>query len=208
MAAGKGKTGNKSAERSGRNQQQQLVPAPKSKRAPVVAAPLLTSPSGYQIRSVGAPDRELITVTAPDGRLCLSITLRPDGPVVEVQAQSLRFASQGLLRLDCDRLEINATTETALRTGALVQDIAGEVRTRAGGDIDVEANAHRMRSRRGDIALQANDDVSLDGERVLLNSPRPATQVVPEQPAPAAIKPGRRAVTPLFSLPGGPARRR
>ncbi|HET6147509.1 MAG TPA: hypothetical protein VFH68_08230 [Polyangia bacterium] len=163
---------------------------------------ILTSASGYQIRAIAEVGHELVTVTAPDGRLCLSIALGADGPVVEVRAQSLRFASQGLLRLDCDRLEVNAARETVLRTGALTQEVAGEVRTRAGGAVDVEAHSHRLRSRLGDIQLCANDDVSLDGERVLLNSPRPATPVPPE--AAASRAPARS--TPLFGLPG--ARRR
>ena len=160
---------------------------------------IASSASGYQIRAFGDADRELVTVTAPDGRLCLSIALGADGPVVEVHAQALRFASQGLLRLDCDRLEINAARETTLRTGALVQEVAGEVRTRAGGAVDVEAHSHRLRSRRGDIQLCANDDVSLDGERVLLNSPRPATLVAPE-PVGARAPVEAKA---LFGLPGG-----
>jgi hypothetical protein len=167
------------------------------------AAPaILSSASGYHISAQGEGGRELVTVTAPDGRLCLSIALGAEGPVVEVHAQALRFASQGLLRLDCDRLEINAARETVLRTGALVQDVVGEVRTRAGGVVDAEAHSHRLRSRLGDIQLCANDDVSLDGERVLLNSPRPATPVAPEGAgarAPAVAK-------ALFGLPG--ARRR
>jgi hypothetical protein len=162
---------------------------------------ILTSASGYQIRAVGDADQELVTVTAPDGRLCLSIALGADGPMVEVHAQSLRFASQGLLRLDCERFELNAARETVLRTGALVQEVAGEVRTRAGGVVDVEAHSHRLRSRLGDIQLCANDDVSLDGERVLLNSPRPATPVAPE---------GSDARAPVVAktLFGSPAARR
>jgi hypothetical protein len=199
--------------RKGTTGQSQMVPAAKrpARNAkdvlPAAPARLVTSASGYQIQSVGSPDQELITVTAPDGRLCLSIALRSDGPVVEVHAQSLRFASQGLLRLDCDRLEINAASETTLRTGALVQEVAGEVRTRAGGTVDVEAHAHRLRARLGDISLHANDDVSLDGERVLLNSPRPARRVAPDAPQPAAEL-AARPVTPLFGLRGGPSRRR
>ncbi len=193
----------------------QLVPAVGRAASPATQQ-LLTSASGYQVQSVGGGAEELVTVTAPDGRLCLSIALRPQGPVVEVHAESLRFASRGLLRLDCDRLEINAASETTLRTGALVQEVAGEVRTRAGGTIDMEAYAHRIRSVRGDIALHANDDVSLDGERVLLNSPRPAISVAPGQPAPApapAPTPAlasraSRKVAPLFGLPGAPSRRR
>lgn len=169
---------------------------------PAAAPAILTSASGYQIRAQGEPDRELVTVTAPDGRLCLSIALGAEGPVVEVFAQALRFAAQGLLRLDCDRLEINAARETVLRTGALVQEVVGGVRTRAGGAVDAEAHSHRLRSRLGDIQLCANDDVSLDGERVLLNSPRPATPVAPEG---AGLRAPVVAKT-LFGLPG--ARRR
>jgi hypothetical protein len=170
-------------------------------------APFLTSATGYQIRSLGASDQDLITVTAPDGQLCLSIALRPDGPVVEVHAQSLRFASRGLLQLDCDRLEINAAHETTLRTGALIQEIAGDVRTRAGGTVEVEAHSQRLRARRGDIQLHANDDVSLDGERVLLNSPRPATRVAPDGSREALSGDHPPGATPLFGLVGGPVRR-
>jgi hypothetical protein len=179
-----------------------VAPAPAPAAVAATSPAILTSASGYQIRAIADVDHELVTVTAPDGRLCLSIALGADGPVVEVRAQSLRFASQGLLRLDCERLEINAARETALRTGALTQVVAGEVRTRAGGAVDVEAHSHRLRSRLGDIQLSANDDVSLDGERVLLNSPRPATPVAPE----AAAGRARPRSTPLFGLPG--ARRR
>ena len=160
---------------------------------------IASSASGYQIRAFGEGGRELVTVTAPDGRLCLSIELGAQGLVVEVHAQELRFASQGLLRLDCDRLEINAASDTTLRTGALLQEVIGEVRTRAGGAVDVEAHSHRLRSRLGDIQLSANDDVSLDGERVLLNSPRPATSVVPERAGARA----RASGNALFGLPGG-----
>jgi len=198
---------------AGRNSKRAPGRALRSARSALVTTPspaLLTSGSGYQIRAelpaAGDVDRELITVTAPDGRLCLSIALGADGPVVEVHAQSLRVASQGLLRLDCERLEINAAGETVLRTGGLVQEVAGEVRTRAGGAVDVEAHSHRLRSRRGDIQLQANDDVSLDGERVLLNSPRPATPVAPEASDATAPLMSETPARTLFGLPA--ARRR
>lgn len=189
----------KSAPRRGLKIAAAAADAPAAPAASIPPTALASSASGYQIRAFGDGDRELITVTAPDGRLCLSITLGAQGPVVEVHAQALRFASQGLLRLDCDRLEINAARDTTLRTGALVQEVAGEVRTRAGGAVDVEARSHRLCSRLGDIQLSANDDVSLDGERVLLNSPRPATPVAPER----ADARARTVPNALFGLPGG-----
>jgi hypothetical protein len=147
-----------------------------------------TLASGYRLTSSGpsAREQDLITLTAPDGRLCLSVALRPEGPIVQVHAQSLSIASDGVLRLDCDRLEIQAPGGTSLRTGSLEQEIAGDLRTRAGGVIESEAHAQRLRARRGDMALSANDDVTLDGERVRLNSPREATLVRPGAPLPLA----------------------
>jgi hypothetical protein len=149
--------------------------------------PSATLASGYRLTSSGPSSREqnLITLTAPDGRVCLSVELRPEGPVVQVHAQSLSVASDGLLRLDCDRLEIQAPGGTLLRTGSFEQDVAGDVRTRAGGVIDSDAHAQRLHARRGDVALSANDDVTLDGERVRLNSPREATPIRPGAPLPA-----------------------
>ena len=104
--------------------------------------------------------------------------------------------SDGVLRLDCDRLEIQAPGGMSLRTGSLEQEIAGDLRTRAGGVIESEAHAHRMHARRGDVALSANDDVTLDGERVRLNSPREATPIRPAPPpAAAALAPPRKRST-------------
>jgi hypothetical protein len=157
-----------------------------AKRAPAVS--LATLASGYRLTASGATahQQDLIMLTAPDGRVCLSVELRPDGPVVQVHAQSLALASDGVLRLDCDRLEIQAPGGMSLRTGSLEQEIAGDLRTRAGGVIESEAHAQRMHARRGDVALSANDDVTLDGERVRLNSPREATPIRPGAPLPLA----------------------
>jgi len=177
-----------------------VVPLP-SRRAPALS--LATLASGYRLTASGpsAGQQDLITLTAPDGRVCLSVALRPDGPVVQVHAQSLSVASDGVMRLDCDRLEIQAPGGTSLRTGSLVQEIAGDLRTRAGGIIESEAHAQRLHARSGDVSLSANDDVTLDGERVRLNSPREATPIRPGAPLP---------LTPILgSAPArAPARKR
>ncbi len=169
-----------------------LIAPTSGTRAKPVASPSrppLTSTlaSGYRLTLSSEREPDLITLTAPDGRVCLSVALRPEGPVVQVQAQSLSVASDGVLRLACDRLEIQAPGGTSLRTGSLEQEIAGDLRTRAGGIIDSEAHAQRLHARRGDVALSANDDVTLDGERVRLNSPREATLVRPAAPPPAVV---------------------
>jgi hypothetical protein len=142
-------------------------------------ATLLRSGSGYVVAAERGPDADVLTVSAPDGRLCLSIQLRPEGPLVEVQSQSLRLVSTGELRLDCERLTINAERQTSIQTGELRQVVGGDVSLRAGGVIDTEGHAQHLRARLGDLELTANDDVSLDGERVLLNTPKSAAPAWP-----------------------------
>ena len=133
----------------------------------------------------GPPDDAFVAgcLEATGGNVTLLAELLP---ALAAHAQSLAVASDGVLRLDCDRLEIQAPGGTSLRTGSLEQEIAGDLRTRAGGVIESEAHAQRMHARRGDVALSANDDVTLDGERVRLNSPREATPVRPGAPLPLA----------------------
>jgi hypothetical protein len=162
-------------------------------------ATLVRSRTGYRVAAERGSGGEQITVTAPDGRLCLRIRLLADGPVIEVQSPSIHMVSAGALRLDCESLTVNAEREIALNAGGRLQQTAGgDVRVQAGGTFDCEADAQRLWARVGDLALEANDDVSLEGERVLLNSPKsvaPARRPVPviaPAPAPAALPSRRR----------------
>jgi hypothetical protein len=132
---------------------------------------LLRSGAGYTVASESLPQGDVLTVMAPDGRLCVRIELLPEGPVLEVRGQALRLASAGELRVDCERLAIN---------------VAGDARLEAGGVIDFEGHSQRLRARRGDVELAANDDVVIDGERVRLNSPKV------QDPAWTALIPARK----------------
>jgi hypothetical protein len=118
---------------------------------------------GYALTVAGKEKREL-RLEAPDGRLCLSIVLGPDGPKVELAAAALAIATEGDVTVACERFEVAARKDVVI-------DAGGEVRTRADGLVRTEALAQHHRATLGNIALTANDDVSLEGERVRLNSP-------------------------------------
>jgi hypothetical protein len=122
----------------------------------------LTLHGGYGV--VVAEDRRALRLTAPDGRVCLQIVLRPDGPAVELSAASLSIATDGDLTVDCERFHVNARQE-----------------------IVTEAVAQHHRARLGGIDLVANDDVSLLGERVRLNDPHGL------MPAPSLLGRGGKA---------------
>jgi hypothetical protein len=157
------------------------------------SAAVIESTSGYRVAAQKVDGSDLVTVTAPDGQLCVSIRLSPDGPMVEVRSPSIRLVSSSELRLDCETLTVNARREAVLRTGKLQQIVDGDALLLVEGALEHEAREQRLRARLGDLQLTANDDVCLDGERVLLNSPKPAEPAF--MPAPP----------PVRSLPPAPA---
>ncbi|EYF08692.1 hypothetical protein [Chondromyces apiculatus] len=122
--------------------------------------------SGYAVDVVDGGGHEVLRLRAPDGRICLKISLSPSGPEVELSSVGLSIVSDGDVRVACDRFEVAAKSGLTLATG-------GSLHARAEGDLETEAFAQRHRARSGDVALVANDDVTLDGERIRLNTPRP-----------------------------------
>jgi hypothetical protein len=121
--------------------------------------------SGYAIAVADDCGHDVLNLRAPDGRICLKIVLSPSGPEVELSSIGLSIVSEGAVRVACDRFEVDAKSGISLATG-------GALRVRAEGDFETEAFAQQHRARHGDIELVANDDVTIDGERIRLNAPR------------------------------------
>ncbi len=122
--------------------------------------------SGYTVEALEVQEPATLRLIAPDGRICLKITLTPTGPEVELSSASLKIASEGDVAVECARFAVSTKGDIALASG-------GDLLVRAVGEMNTEAFAQRHRALRGDFALKANDDVTLDGERVRLNSPKP-----------------------------------
>lgn len=138
--------------------------------------------SGYGLEATEGTGADHLSITAPDGRICLKIVLLPDGPLVEMQSVSLSIAARDALTLECDRLDIHARQEIILRSdGDLSQQAGGDLRLRAEGLLETEAHTQHLRARWGDIQVTANDDVLLDGERIRLNSPRTGHELVTQK---------------------------
>jgi hypothetical protein len=125
-------------------------------------------PSGYSMAvhgptSAGARLGEL-ELRAPDGRVCLTVVLGPNGPEVRIEAAELSIATRGKLELRAEDLSLVAAKDLSIRAGgALSLDAAGHLETRG--------FSQAIRATHGDIHVEANDDVRVDGERVRLNAP-------------------------------------
>lgn len=121
--------------------------------------------SAYRVEIIDTADTEILNLRAPDGQLCLQITLTPEGPRIAVQGLSVAVECKGDLKIEAENVAVRARKELRLESGENVHiDAVGEFRA--------EAFEQHLRARRGDIALKANDDVLLNGERIRLNSPR------------------------------------
>ena len=142
--------------------------------SPSPLTPPLSLPlhNGYGLARA-EPDRDTLHLIAPDGRICLSIRLDPSGPVVSLSAASLQIATEGDLSVACERFQVNARRDIALVSdGHIAHDASGHVTTRADGEIVCEAAGIQHRARVGSVDITANDDITLDGERVILNGPK------------------------------------
>src|SRR5271165_6780548 len=78
------------------------------------------------------PDNNLIKLLSSDGRLCLSICLTLDGPVLRIDGSSLKLESSGDLAVEARRVAIHGREGVAITSG-------GDASICAAGDLKTEA---------------------------------------------------------------------
>ena len=103
----------------------------------------------------------IVTLRGADGSVPLEIEITSAGPLLRLRS-GLAIAVEGPMSFAAETVSIHADRELALSSG-------GGIELRAAGDLCAEADAHAITARLGDVAVQANDDVSLRGERIKLN---------------------------------------
>ena len=115
--------------------------------------------------------RDSLRVADPSGVLEIEVHFTAEGPIVRVGARALSVRTQESISLHCSSFEVKAREGIDLVTnGDLRQSVAGDASARVGGRMDLDAREARLRARRGDTAIEASDDVRIDGEHILLNS--------------------------------------
>jgi uncharacterized protein (DUF2345 family) len=119
--------------------------------------------AGYQLSTSASEQGEELRLHAPDGRICIKITLTPEGPLVELASVALSVAAQGKIKVACESFEVAAEKEISLQAG-------GDIAFESEQAIVTAAFEQSHQARRGDYRVKANDDVRVDGERIKLNS--------------------------------------
>lgn len=115
---------------------------------------LLTTPDGRAVRLTRDGTDDALIISSPEGRVEMGIRFTEGGPVLHFPSAAVRLESPRSVLLSCGDFRVRARGEV---------DIMAESTAR------VEGHGVEVRSRRRDVHLKANDDVRLDGERVLLN---------------------------------------
>lgn len=109
--------------------------------------------SGGNLRIRGTNDASEVQITHA-GQLVAVIESDERGLRVRLSAPDLTLEANGALTLRADTLNLQSLSGTSLTSD---------------GDLVSTAREHRLTSERGDVALTANDDIRLAGERIRNN---------------------------------------
>lgn len=120
--------------------------------------------AGYALDVSDGAGAQRLDVRSPDGKVCLSITIGPDGPRVELSAASLSISARGAIELEGESVKLASRGDMVLKTG-------GDLVVEAEKAIEMTAFEAKIAATTGDLMLEANDDVRVDGERIRLNAP-------------------------------------
>jgi uncharacterized protein (DUF2345 family) len=108
------------------------------------------------------PDESLLRIVSLDGSVRLTITVTEKGPVLRFDGPDLLIQTTGALALDAERIALHAR-------GALELTAGGDARIAARGDLSAEGRIVDVTAQLGNVNVKANDDVKLNGERVMMN---------------------------------------
>jgi hypothetical protein len=103
-----------------------------------------------------------LMITSASGKVSLTITITDSGPVLHLEGSGLMIKTDGDLAINAKSLAIHGRDGIALTTG-------GDAHICAAGDLTTKARIQNITAELGNVNLQANDDVKIDGERILMN---------------------------------------
>lgn len=118
---------------------------------------------GQQALVVESADgADLLKIVARDGKVRLAIAITADGPVLELGGRGVTIRSSGPLAIDAERIALHGRSALQLSTG-------GDATIRVDGDLTTVARIQNISASLGNVNVKANDDVRLNGERVMMN---------------------------------------
>jgi uncharacterized protein (DUF2345 family) len=135
------------------------------------AARRIELPSGRAVEAEpGGVEGDRVTIRGTSGEVELTVLMTENGPVLRFRAAEMELSAKGAVKVDCERLHVRAEKGIVEETGGdLQQTVAGDATLKVRGRLRAAAAKTRIEAKRGDVEIEANDDVQLLGERIKLN---------------------------------------
>jgi hypothetical protein len=137
-------------------------PRTPSERAARPAPQTIDLIGGHALSLARSPRDNVLQIKTPDGRVGVSITITPGGIQMSLTGAGLTLEAAGALAINAERLTLHGRDHVAITSD-------GDAAIRAAGDLRSEARIQTITANLGNVNIEANDDVELNGERVRLN---------------------------------------
>lgn len=171
---------------------------PRSAERSVTVVPL-----SHGRRAAVTAEGGILEITGQEGTVELKVRITPEGPVLEFEEGRVALKSPGDLELDCRNLTLHSRGKMQLESESDFEHrVHGGYALHVRDDARLAAQALELVAELGELALRANDDVALNGLRVLLNVPSEQELVDRERAARSIEELLRRP----FDAGGGPRR--
>ncbi len=108
------------------------------------------------------PTGSIIRIVGRDGQVSLKIEVNEQGPVLRFKGANLAIETNGDLSICAKRLELHAQDQVVIGSG-------GNAAIQVHGDFSTAARTQTICAELGNVNVRANDDVTLDGERIRMN---------------------------------------
>jgi hypothetical protein len=125
--------------------------------------------SGRTVVVHGDGEGERVVLRAPSGEVELTVRLTAAGPVLSVAAVALEL-NAGRLSVDVDRMDLQVRGEVGVEVlGDVSSRVLGDQRTHVQGAVRLDAGRLDVHAQRGDVRIEAAEDVAIEGAAVRLN---------------------------------------
>ena len=123
---------------------------------------VLALTGGHELALSRSSERDVLQIRGTGGQVVLTIEVTPSGPILRFEGASLTLEARGDLSICADTLHLSG------RSGLAIES-QGDVYLETSRDLHATARVQNIRASLGNVNIGANDDVRLNGERVMVN---------------------------------------
>ena len=107
-------------------------------------------------------NEHVLKILGSDQQVTLSIQITSAGPVLNLHQAGLILRSDGDFAVDARHVTLHGREGVTLTSD-------GGVKVCAAGDLESRARIQNVTAELGNVNIRANDDVKLNGERIMMN---------------------------------------